>query len=433
MRVRRGFIVPTVVVAGSLLAAPAPATSLQDSVYMGGYVSQGYVNSSNHNYLVPNTRDGSGEFNEAAFNLSAQPLDDLRLGIQFLGRDFGSRIDAKVTVDWAYGDWRWRDELGVRAGKIKLPYGLYNQGRDVDFLRTPVLLPQSVYTEAERDLVISYEGVGLYGNLPWGAWGEFDYELCYGSLSVPEEGVQSTQEEIARNLEAGTPALAASLADQFGVTPEQVDVGIAETDVEMQVPWIVGGAVVWTTPIAGLRVGTSVFAGDIEIAGRVDYDVFVDEGEGWPTYLPLRSEFDDDLDLHSVVTTSAEYTRGPWLFAAEMSRTRMGGVHSLGWYASGRHRLDRRWSFAATYSQYFPDWDDREGEALAARTGDATHRAWQYDLGFSARFDVNDYWLLKLEYHQMDGTALALAGGPDASTSDARHWHVIMAKTTFHF
>ena len=59
--------------------------------------------------------------------------------MQLLGRKFGSERDPSVVVDWAYGDYRWRDQLGLRAGRIKLPYGLYNQERDVDMLRTSVL------------------------------------------------------------------------------------------------------------------------------------------------------------------------------------------------------------------------------------------------------------------------------------------------------
>jgi hypothetical protein len=429
----RRFVIGTGWLVMLLVAEGASGATLGETVYVGGFVSQGYVNSSRHNYLMPNTREGSGEFNEAAFNLSAQPLDDLRVGAQFLGRDFGSRIDATVTVDWAYGDWRWRDELGVRAGKIKLPYGLYNQGRDIDMLRTPVLLPQSIYAEADRDLIIAYEGVGFYGNIPCGGWGELDYELSYGSLSVPESGIGPTNEEVERNARDLEGAVAAEVATQYGVPADDVAATVAgDIAVDLQVPWIAGGSLIWTTPLTGLRIGGSAFAGDIEAAGTVHYDVLVDDGQDVPAYLPYAISFDDDLDLHSVFTTSLEYSRGAWLLAAELTRTRFASQRDLGWYVSGRYRLDRRWSVAAVYSEYYPDYDDRDGEALV-RAGEPAHGAWQDDLGVSVRFDVNDHWLLKLEYHAMDGTALTLPGGPDAATSEARHWRVIAAKTTFHF
>ena len=121
-----------------LLAASvaAGAADLESSVYVRGFVSQGYINSEDNNYLLPNDREGSGEFNEAAVTIAAEPAERVHVGIQLLGRDFGLRKTSNVVVDWAYGDFRWRDEVGFRAGKIKLPYGLYNQTRDVDMLRT---------------------------------------------------------------------------------------------------------------------------------------------------------------------------------------------------------------------------------------------------------------------------------------------------------
>ena len=401
---------------------------------MGGFVSQGYLNTADHNYLIPNTREGSGEFNEAAVHVTAQPRDDLHVGLQLLGRDFGINEDASVHVDWAYGDYRWRDELGLRAGKIKLPLGLYNQGRDIDMLRTTVLLPQSVYSENDRDLMISYEGLGLYGNLPLGDWGELDYEACYGSLSVPADGIAPSNEEFRRNAEAYAPVLAAEIAAQYdGVAPDSVVATLAEVaDLELQVPWIAGGSLIWSTPLAGLRLGGSFFAGDVEAAGAARYDIFVRDGDGLPEYLPAEVAFDDDLDLHSAFTGSLEYTRGGWILAAEVARMRFGDLSDLGWYVSNQYRFDRRWSVAAVYSEYFPDKNDRDGDALVA-AGEPAHGAWQRDLGLTVRLDVNEHWLLKLEYHDMNGTAMVVEGGPDAATDTDRHWRVIAAKTTFHF
>ena len=111
---------------------------------------------------------------------------------------------------------------------------------------------------------------------------------------------------------------------------------------------------------------------------------------------------------------------------------RFGDLSDLGWYVSNQYRFDRRWSVAAVFSEYFPDKNDRDGDALVA-AGEPAHGAWQRDLGLTVRLDVNEHWLLKLEYHDMDGTAMVVEGGPDAATDTDRHWRVIAAKTTFHF
>ena len=116
--------------------------------------------------LLGEATNGTSAFTEAAITVTAQPMDRLRVGIQFLGRSFGSSGGDQVVIDWAYGDYRWKDQLGFRAGKVKLPFGLYNEGRDVDMLRTCIFLPQSIYNERMRDFILAYEGAGAYGNFP---------------------------------------------------------------------------------------------------------------------------------------------------------------------------------------------------------------------------------------------------------------------------
>ena len=38
-------------------------------------------------------------------------------------------------ADWFDLDYRWKDWLGLRAGRVKLPYGLYNDTSDIDAAR----------------------------------------------------------------------------------------------------------------------------------------------------------------------------------------------------------------------------------------------------------------------------------------------------------
>lgn len=416
-----------------LVPLGALAYDFSDTVYLGGFVSQGYLNTADHNYLTADAREGSGKFTEAALSVSAQPMDNLRVGMQLLGRDFGAYGNTDVSVDWAYGDYRWRDQLGFRAGRIKMPWGLYNQARDVDMLRVPVLLPQSVYSENDRDLLIAYEGLGVYGSFNLDAWGELDYELGYGSLSMPEEGLHHMVGEWDEGGRAAEGQVAAETAELYGLDPSSVTARFAELDdLELNVPWIAGGRVIWATPVDGLRLALSGFVGDVEASGYYRYDVFVDQGEAIPAYLPARRTLDADLDFKETHTTSLEYVRGGWTMAAEVSTTDMGNETSLGWYVSNEYRFCSRWSVAGVFSEFFPDRQDRDGSEWVD-AGELDHRAWQRDYCLSVRADINEHWLVKLEFHAMDGTAMVLEGGPDPSDATDRYWRMLAAKTTFHF
>lgn len=127
-----------------LLSLSVTASTLfawDDDFFISGFVSQGYLVTSENDYIVHNSRDGNFEFNEAALNVSIMPSDRRRVGMQLMARDFGQLGNNNLYLDWAYGDYRWRDCLGFRAGKVKLPMGFYNQGREIDMLRTSIFLP----------------------------------------------------------------------------------------------------------------------------------------------------------------------------------------------------------------------------------------------------------------------------------------------------
>ena len=88
-----------------------------------GFVSQGYLKSSKHDYLLADTADGTVEFNEAALAVSSVVSNNMSVGIQFLSKDLGSVGNNKVEIDWAFVEYRYRDWLGGRAGRMKRPFG----------------------------------------------------------------------------------------------------------------------------------------------------------------------------------------------------------------------------------------------------------------------------------------------------------------------
>ena len=71
------------------------------------------------------------------------PTPKLRVAVQaryFLLADSGNAI----VLDWAAADYKFNDRLGVRFGKVKTPWGLFNETQDIDPSYIWALLPQSV-------------------------------------------------------------------------------------------------------------------------------------------------------------------------------------------------------------------------------------------------------------------------------------------------
>jgi len=395
MRARTSWLIAGVALTWTPLAS---ATELGPSgegpsVEMHGFVSQGAIKTTGNNYLVGNSKRGSLEFAELGANFSGQLTDRLRVGFQLFASKLGSNGNFNVKADWFNLDYRWRDWLGLRAGRVKLPFGLYNDTSDIDAARVPVLLPQSVYPLADRDFLLAQTGIELYGFINLASAGALEYRVYGGTIYVPLTGQSPGRE--------------------YQVTALNAD-------------YVGGGRLFWDTPLDGLRVGASVQA--LRLSGTLSY--------------PMT-----DLLPAEIVTAhvpaflwvgSLEYAAQDWLAAVEYSRWHSEIADSSDpgrfmnfstadqrAYALVAYRVRRWFQPGGYYSLLVQDVEAPAGSA----------RATQHDVAGTLRFDINTFWLVKLEGHLMHGTA-----GVDRALNPGvlpgalpRNWGVFLLKTTAYF
>ncbi len=354
-------------------------TAEEAAVQIHGFVSQGALWSTDNNYLAKTER-GSLEFTEAGIALSKQLDSRLRIGFQLFTRDLGPSGNYAAKLDWFNLDYRWRDWLGIRAGRTKLPFGLYNEVVDIDAAHAVVLLPQSVYSMTNRDFLLAQTGIELYGYYPLGRAGALDYRAYLGSINLDLEETPSVQ-----------------------------ILGI-------DVPYVAGGRLMWEMPIEGLRIGASLLTGQID-GEFLQY--------GMPVGLTTRQK---------VFLASVEYTADALVFSAEYGRGYTKNTLSMpmtpdmevpitteSGFLMATYRLASWIQPAMYYSLGYPDIAKRGG-----RDGR------QHDAAVSLRFDLTPNWILKLEAHSMRGAALLQATLNDPS-SLANRWYLLAAKTTVYF
>jgi hypothetical protein len=397
-------------------AAPAEESAPDDEagfelpdIAVHGFVSQGAFVSTENDYLGHSER-GSVEFLEAAINVSTEVAERLRVGAQLFTRDLGPLGNYAMSLDWAYLDYRWRDWLGLRAGRVKMPFGLYNEFSDIDSARLPILLPQSVYPIASRDFLLAQTGVALYGSYPFGSTGGIDYQIFGGTIFISQSSVL--------NLD---PAIS-----------------IREIDTKQ----VGGGQLFWRTPLAGLRLGGSYL--------HTTFDFHLQADAATTAQLIMLEVVPPDFDGRFVLglrdidlaVGSVEYVWDDWLFAAEYSRWMydvyssipdalpVSAENSERFYGMVAYRFNRWLEAGSYYSVSFVDADDRDGSGERFRE---KHRAYQRDLAMSARFDVNDFWLWKLEAHYMDGTGYLSDEDPADPNNLDPDWGFFLVKTTVSF
>jgi hypothetical protein len=359
-----------------------------DQIQIHGFISQGYLKSAEHDFWYTETKDGTFQFNEMGINFIAMPMDDLRLGIQFLARDFGEIGNNEVEVDWAYGDYRFRNWLGIRAGLLKRPHGLYNQSRDIDAARTGIFLPLGVYPEVSREFFLSTKGIGIYGILP----GNLSYEFQYGTISVDnDDGIVK---------QANT---------MLGSTTESI-----ETD------YVVAGMLRWDTPLSGLalavtafRLGDNVMNTNIGKVCVSRYDEYV---------YSLEYVYED-------LTISAEYRNNPVEIVLNDTMKLVDGEVTEGYHITGAYRFTDWFELGMGYSELYGDKGDRGGDRYK-KMGQPEAKAWRKVLSLSTRFDINDYWIFKLEGNYMNGLEGVTSDLGDDPSED---WFILGAKMTFSF
>ncbi len=390
----------------------------QDNIQMHGFASQGYLISSDNKYLG-NSKDGSFEYNEIGINFSVLINDDLRFGTQFFSRDLGDYGANELSVDWGFLDYTYRDWLGCRAGRIKMPYGLYNRQRDADMLRTSILMPQSVYTEGLRGFVVGFYGFSLYGTKNLDAFGYIDYEVFTGTFDVP----------------ANSPFVTESLEKVKYSDPQYyiqlINLGVDVTDISIVITHTEGGMLVWNTPLDGLRLGVT------DLIGEVEYEL---------------GQASIPANLNGFLVISAEYDIGDVTFTAEHlgidieTDVDTGGAVSEtvkieGYYGAVSWDIAKWITVGAAYGEYFPNADDKDGSEIVKAPDDPPadydgplpdYYAWQKDITASIRLNVNEYWCFKFETHFYDGLGLtSIAQNPPDESE--QNWILYLFKTSLTF
>jgi hypothetical protein len=345
----------------------ASAQSLDDlNIQAHGYATQAFLYSNRNNWNTTASSDGSAAWTEAVVNLSAQPEPRLRIGVQARYSLLGN-LGNQITLDWAQADYRLNERLGIRAGKIKVPFGLFNESQDIDPSLLWILLPQSLYPIASRDSILSEYGAVVYGAMPLGkAFGKLEYRGYAGDRVLPSHD-----------------GYLQPLRDEGFTFPQGLS---GKTS---------GETLTWIAPLKGLAAGASQTSGTGSSA--------IDLGP----YLGTMK-----VSAYRQTDYFARYERGRLMVAAESGRSIASStivfpglpVTALGqdnrpWYVMGTYRIAGKLSGGAYYS------------SVAAHRGLVISGpgAYQKDWTAAIRYDFTPFLYAKAEQHWMDGTLVGFS------------------------
>ncbi len=376
----------------------AESTLLPDEVQIHGFLTQGFFHSSDNNVYGQSDDGISPGLTEIGLNLSYQPWDRLRFAAQGLYRRAGAVDSGSVRLDYGLADLTLLEhdsgKLGLRGGRIKIPFGLYNETRDVAFTHPTILLPQGIYFDRSRSLLISADGGSFYAEQRTD-FGDFNFKFNVGKPSNDLNEIKAVV--LAKQAAQGTfdtkPAIATQLnyeinGGEYVFAVSYMDLtfdfnpALSEKDIPQN-----------RTHIQPLLFSAQYNGEKITLTGEYEYR--------WNTFGRFASQ-------------------GGGKFVSES------------WYVEGSYRILPELQATVRFDTISMDITDRNGDT-AALLGFQRHTAFASDWVFGLRWDITPSWMVRADYTRVHGTAwLPQADNPDPNKTK-QDWNLYGLQLSFKF
>jgi hypothetical protein len=362
-------------------------------IQVNGTLAQGGMLSSHNDFLTAPTSQGTLQWTDAVLNVGKDLTSNSRAGVQLHSYRLGELGDFKLEIDWAYGEYRFTDWLGLRGGKVKTRLGLFNDTQDIDAVHLWSLLPQGVYPVDNRSWTLAHTGGDVFGNvkLPW-TLGRFSYQGYIGRRVVDSDGGYL------------------KLAKDEGFTVNGAS-GI-----------MYGGDLRWHTPVRGLTAGTSLGLAGVKLEAQTTLIPFpINIQSTSDTNTAFYAEFD-----RGKFYAAGEFRRRIWNLVLREFQTPLASLDSRAWYVMGAYRVNRLLQVGAYYSSI--DYPTMATSFVPYIFGDGGT-----DWVVSGRIDPNPHVYVKFEGHYMNGTPMAQGFYPSINSNPDRLTRLLVARIGFTF
>lgn len=365
-----------------------------------GFASQSFI-MTDHNDFLGSSSDGSFKFDEAGLNASWRALNQLQFSVQAVYKQIGNAEPKGTQLDYAIADWRVIDTFdfgtGIRLGRLKNPYGFYNETRDVAATRLGILLPESIYIDYLREVLHSSDSAGIYGHKEFDS-GTLSFSAVYGKPILNDQIIS-----VMINSLPGFPTKGSISSERATATRLSFEDGSGR----------------WRSAFSYIK-----FEGDFQ------------PGPG-EIYAPGSIETEQYM-------LSAELNWDNWQLVSEYQLRNFKNRGILGSYikADGAgYYWQLGYQFSPTLKGYFrkdtayQDKNDKSGEKRQLSTGGAfiARDAFAKDVTIGINYQPSFNWSFGIEVHHINGTFwLPDLENPDVINQDQR-WNMLLVQAAYRF
>ena len=407
------------VATGLMLLVTVQATA---EVTINGYFSQAVVHSPDNPFFEADEKT-SWNFRELGVNGSWQINPQLRLAAQVVSRRLGDIDDGSPKLDFGLLDYQFYNSesltAGLRLGRTKNAYGIYNQTRDVPHARPGVLVPQSIYFESMRDALLSVDGGNVYMNGHTSV-GDVTFEAYLGTRNLEESVVENLMFQADTSGDFGTADVAgARLGFSPAVLPD-LDLALSVIDVSMDLenvdsftPQQIGLAYaeLLSNPAAAGKYATSATIEPFVQLLSAQYS--------WLSWVFTAEYLQVDIDLTDLSILDVPQ---PDNFTTLES-----------YYAQVEWQASESLSLFSRYEYLVYDKDDRKGEAYAQRTGRNPVAYYSSGVTLGARWYFQPDFSITGEIGSFVGAASLIGPNSIDYAELVEDWDLFVVQLSYHF
>ncbi|WP_299085018.1 TonB-dependent receptor [uncultured Paraglaciecola sp.] len=369
------------------------------SLKLNGFVAQGLIQATDSNF-VTDKGDVSLRLTEIGVNSSYRINSRFRVAGQAIYLEGGNRYPSGLRVDYLFLEWQLLNnpdwQIKTQIGRNKNYHWLYSSTRDVPHTRPSIVLPQSLYFDAFRDVALGVDGLVLIAQTD-NSLGEWDVNLSFGSSSISDEQ--------KRNLFATNAP------------------GKLQHDSDTQF------SVYWRPRLSNFQFGFSLLEADFSY----------EQGE--------NDTFFSGDEFSQRFMVNLLYQGRNWEIASEIMRERVIFEDLLypgfynddtaeGGYFQARYVLSNKVTLLGRLDIYDRDSDDRNGKKIAAMSQGLVPAYFgfmdQATAGVTWKFAKN--MQLQAEYHRVKGIGrLAPVLSPNTVINDHKYWNMWAVQLMYWF
>jgi len=373
------------------------ADFLEEKVQLHGFLTQGFFHSSGNNVYGHSDDSLATGLTEIGLNLTYQPLNNLTFMVQGLYKRSGNVDRGNLKLDHALAELTLfndgESQFGLRLGRVRSPFGLYNETRDVAFTHPTILLPMGLYFDRSRTIFLSADGGQVFVKHN-DDYGQLHFRFFYGMpISDNNEAINSFLALSARGTVTTKPSFVTQL--RYDTNDDNTSLALSYSNTNLK-----------------------YHASADDFLSSASFSVS-------PLVISARQVIDD-------LTLTAEYSLRWNQIASLGAAIPARKFISENYYLEASYPIMPALQATVRYDVNYQDIKDRTGEN-AIKKGLPNHLAFSRSWVFGLQWNIDNAWMIRADYYKNHGTSWLSQADNSNKRLTVQDWDLFAFQLSYRF